>query len=685
MKTARLVIAALVLLANVSGVGAGDGDADVRNGAYWYQRALESMDALSDQQSELVANYSGGEPSPELRSVLRSMEPTLAMLRRGANQQYSDFGLDFSEGFSLMLPHLANLRQAARLLNAQAQVKMHDGDVRGAARDLASMYQMGGHMGDDRVLISALVGNAIFDYSDRTVQQAIDRGALDSVAAAELAKGVQQLDPNDPFGYVESIFSEQELFTATLREDLQTVEGTQKLAEMFINQTQDTDALAETFRNMDVDQELARIDRTMNEVVEIFLLDDPDDARARLDELEGEIESGAHGELVKLLMPAYGRIYDRMIEARETVAERRAMLEKLARGELDPMELANAAVIYKQAIDAMRALPEVQRAAICSLADQPSQQVDEEMRAALRSSEPVVDLLRRGSQLRRCEFEPLRRSDRNAIAPDYVLGMHELLKLLQADVIRLARSKDEQAAADRLAIGYRMVGHLGSDAVLASPLVAHHAFNGFTTQVRGGRATGLFAPQRELLDEAVQRIARRDPFGYINAVMETRKNVQRALMQYITEPPDDFDRDSVEQAVRGWQGDELLYVLVVLHFAEEQESREQRIKSAAAKAGGGAGAQAIDEVLNEQPTLTEQLAPLDDVFSLEAIDAAQRDVEQVLHQLRAADLAIIDDEKMPLIGHWLQRMREARADLREAYRLVEHEANNEAASTRARQ
>jgi len=624
-------------------------DGDVRNAAHWYDQVIEDVQSLSDEQLIAIQAYAGegGEPTPEVRALLRSVEPTLSLLRRGASQQYSDYGLDYSQGFDLRLPHLRDMRTAAKLMNAQVKLKMHDGDVNGAARDLASMYRMGGHMGDDRTIISGLVGHAIFAYGDETVQDAIDRGAIDSEAAAELVKGVQFLDENDPFGYVESIFTEQQLMTSTLRETLQSEGGADELAEMLMVPVDAGGDVSEQLRSIDLDQEMAKLDSAMNEVAEVFMLTDEDEARRRMDELDAAIENGEYGMFVSLVMPAYDKVYDRMLEAREMIAERQAVLEKLASGELDPMELANAAIICKRAMDAFDELDEPQRLAIIDLADEPSQQVSEEMKSALDAAQPVIDLLRKGSTLRRCDFEPLRRNDDRAIAPEYVVGMHELLKLLQADVVRLARAKDSESAADRLAIGYRVVGHLGLDDMLVSALVAHDAFDHFTAQVRGGLSVGLFEDEKPLLNEAVQRIARRDPFGYINAVMETRKELPKRIRTYVTDPPEEYDWEVIDEQVQQWQGDELLYVLAVLHYADEQRAREQRIKAAAKKAGGGAGEAAVEEIISERPALIEQLAPLGDVLSLEAIDAAQRDVPRVLHQLRTADLEIMDREQMP--------------------------------------
>lgn len=631
-------------------------DPNPRNAAYWYERAVEQLDSISDEQWNMLTDHDAimREPSPEVRSALRSLEPTLALLRRGSAQQYSDYGLDLSKGFELMLPHLSKMRQAAKAMKAEALVKMHDGDVVGASRDLASLYRLGGHMADDRILISGLVAHAMFSLSDEAVQDAIDRGAIDSVAAAELAKGVLQLDEHDPFGYIESIFSEQELMTSTLDTMLEDEVHAQTTIELLTSQDDpQVDAIIGQLHASGIDTEMARLDATMNEVVEIFMLDDEDESKRRLNELEASIESGERGVFAQLVMPAYDRVHQRLLEARAMVAQRRTMLEQLARGELDPNSLANAAIIYQQANDAYDALPEQQRELIEALAAHPTSAVDDDTAAALDQASSVIDIMHQASQLRRCDFEPLRRNEQSDMLPAYTVGMHRLFELLHAEVIRQFRAGDGQALAQRLSIGYRMTAHLGADDVLVSALVAHQAFGDLTGHVRSGLSAGLLTDHRSAIVDAAQRITRRDPFGYINAVMESRKVVATRLRRLADEQAG-FDRETIERLVNTWQGDELLFVLTAL------ESLDQNTRANHVADGETAAA----------ATLAGRMAPLDGIVSVEAVRYVQQGVGDLAPRLAMGSVDLITGLEIPSIGNWNQRMRRARADLRELYRLL---------------
>ena len=139
----------------------------------------------------------------------------MGLMRRGSNQKYADHYLDYDQGFDLTLPHLGQSRALARLMQADAYVHMHDGNTAAAVDRIASLYRMGGHAGDDRILISSLVGQAIWNTGDRVLQSALDRGVLTAGEAATVLSAASDLASNDPFSYVEAVVMEQEIAVQT--------------------------------------------------------------------------------------------------------------------------------------------------------------------------------------------------------------------------------------------------------------------------------------------------------------------------------------------------------------------------------------------------------------------------------------------------------------------------------------
>src|SRR5690606_34187463 len=169
---------------------------DSRNAATWYWRAINQLDRVTEEELWALREWAlepGAAPPPSVRSTLNRLRPALDAFYRGAEQEHSDFGLDLSQGWDLLLPHLGKLRSVAIVANADVQLRLHDGDSSNAAKRLAGLYQAAQHLSDDRTLISSLVGQAIYTLTDQTVQYGIDAAAFDAGDASVLLHAAKSL------------------------------------------------------------------------------------------------------------------------------------------------------------------------------------------------------------------------------------------------------------------------------------------------------------------------------------------------------------------------------------------------------------------------------------------------------------------------------------------------------------
>ena len=89
----------------------------------------------------------------------------LSNLRRGARMGRCDWGLDYSHGPDLMLPHLAKGRQLARLALLRARRHFEQGRPRDGVVDALAAMQLGRHLGTDPIMISILVQYAVEQMS----------------------------------------------------------------------------------------------------------------------------------------------------------------------------------------------------------------------------------------------------------------------------------------------------------------------------------------------------------------------------------------------------------------------------------------------------------------------------------------------------------------------------------------
>ncbi|UCD75672.1 MAG: hypothetical protein JSV91_01910 [Phycisphaerales bacterium] len=668
----RHILAPLLIWAVLmSVVSSAAGQWDRRNAATWYRKVVEasgweyetnstypdSVRLLTSEERDLLNAYredpSGG-PSPEVRRVLAKAAPMMEWLHRGSQQRYSDFQLDYSQGFSLLLPHLAPLRNAARVMHADALARLHDGDVNGAVDRIASVYRMSGHVGNDRIIISSLVGGAVFDIADAATQTGLDQTALSPFDSAVLLNALKRLEPVDPFGMIESVAMEQAVAVDWLSAELGTEEQRSRYLQeegWLVGEEGDRAILEMT--DEEFAAELDGYDRMMDRVVEAFANPDREAGRAALERIAEECSGGEFGVLASLITPTFSGILDHIEQSEQKLKARTEQLEKLASGEVKPEEEANAAIYYEQGIELLRKIDLDRLDAACAFGAGESEQPDEAIIETLDSGRPVVDLFREGSLKRRCDFGFLRPGRQAHLCPPYLAGMHDALRFIIADARRLMAAGQIDAAVDRLAICCRVVAHLTGDEPLLSAPVGHGAFKHVHELVQ------ILVKSPEFTDEkrgpliaAAESIVRKDPFGYISSVTATREKLTWQL-QRRSWTLSESEREALEKAVAylgQLSGDQLLYILV--------------LKDTLAAAETGVGGE-------KAPTGPHPLTRMDGIISFEALVEARDQAEAVAPLLADHQLErICRERKIPDIARFAQRRGAARADLRRMLTLL---------------
>jgi hypothetical protein len=629
---------------------------DNRNAATWYNRAFEHLGRVSEADWEAVWSYlddpSGG-PSPRVRDMLARAAPMIDLARRGAQQGYSDYALDYDQGFALTLPHLAQIRNITRIMEVDVMVRLHDGDSAGAADRVSAMYRMAGHCGDDGVLISSLVGNAVFKLAERAADRGFDTAQFTPLDAATILRGVDGLAGTDPFDAVEGVVGEQAIGVDWLAQMYGRQEDRAHLVET-LGWLEEDDPDAQALMAMSDEEFAAEVDaydKILDRTIAAFAATDPAVGRAELEAIERELEAGEHGALLHMLMPAFTRVFDNIADSEAKIAERRVMLTGLARGVIEPDEKANAARYYARAIEMLWALEparlDVVRAyARRSDATAPDAERDALLETLSRAAE-IVDHVRAGSEKERCDFSVLRSRRRYPLCPDYVAGMWDLFLLVFADAKRLAASDaaaaDDPAAAgldaavDRLAVMHRMVAHLSGDDLMLGARVAHEGFalvDRFTEDAIASQR--LTDAHRATLLVAARKMGRKDPFGYVQAVVHTRERVAGLIYTALMGAEYDAElRSSLESAVQTWNGDQLLFYLAVRDTMARGEGPDRTLG-------------------------------LTGVIDLDALRAVRDGVPAVAPHLARGEIEVFTDPGAPEWAAFVEHSRAARGDLRHA-------------------
>jgi hypothetical protein len=93
----------------------------------------------------------------EVDEALARHRDALDTVREAAERPVFDFQLDYRQGFTLLLPHLAPLKRATQLLSADTMSDLHRGDAGAATTNIVAMLGLVKASAGERLAISQLV------------------------------------------------------------------------------------------------------------------------------------------------------------------------------------------------------------------------------------------------------------------------------------------------------------------------------------------------------------------------------------------------------------------------------------------------------------------------------------------------------------------------------------------------
>lgn len=158
----------LVVLMGASPAQAGDRGAEPPadwrgdNAALRYWVAIHSQVKIEDPEM-LADDVATGQAPYDARfdAHLDANAATLKALRQGARMEHCSFGIAFEDGFAAELPQLMEMRRLAFLLLLDARRLAARGQAREALETTLDVVTIGRHVGEDRLLVNALVGVAV--------------------------------------------------------------------------------------------------------------------------------------------------------------------------------------------------------------------------------------------------------------------------------------------------------------------------------------------------------------------------------------------------------------------------------------------------------------------------------------------------------------------------------------------
>jgi hypothetical protein len=142
----------------------------------------ETGKPLPESTEELISRWAAGPigdiPREEARTKLAAYEDVLHEVDLGAHRERCDWQLEKrTEGFTLVIPEIQEMRALARLVVVRARLAILDGKTDEALHWVQNGMAMGRHTGNGEMLIQALVGVAIGFMSSHMVEDLIQTPA----------------------------------------------------------------------------------------------------------------------------------------------------------------------------------------------------------------------------------------------------------------------------------------------------------------------------------------------------------------------------------------------------------------------------------------------------------------------------------------------------------------------------
>lgn len=535
---------------------AGGGAASAANGAAMYRDAFAMLGwtttdrIISDEDAAFLADLTYPiEPDQRgrLERLMTVTEAARARLDAGARARTVDWGLERSNGFAMLLPHLSHLRQAARLQRAAIFAQLDAGQKDEALQSMMSMGLMGPQLGSDQVTVSSLVGAAIGGglFTD-TAHLVIDSGAVGQDEAKALLEALRPLKGEDPFRYADAVMGEWTMMDATMRGP----DAAQQLA-LTADVLAGEDARAvQAMRALTPEaarEQVAALKGTFERAAAAFANPDPQAARAEIARIERMAESGRLGPLAKAMMPSLGNVYESKLRSAQELAILLGRLEAIAAGTVPREAVLNAALLLARASAGARSLlredqesVELLRVAPAALDDARRARAAEVLgRADVAVFKPLGEAIRCTT----CDFTVLRnRQDLPSLDVRLLGGVRGAVRMALAEALtRVRASHDPRAVVPAAVVGFRVAALLSTQPSFARATAAQAIWRETAGAVTEAAREG--ALPKESVDELQRAMATMptdDPFGFRRAIDRDAARVLRFNMPWIRNTPADL-------------------------------------------------------------------------------------------------------------------------------------------------
>ncbi|MCP4609995.1 MAG: hypothetical protein GY845_14905 [Planctomycetes bacterium] len=159
----------LMLLILTSGALAYPPDPD--NAALLYYQSYIAHEKVDNTMGDMVSDLAMGkiEPNERIRKYIENCWGAINLAVAAAEVPNCNWGMKYSDGFEMLLSHLAQTRKLAFIIGAEIRILAADGDYQKALNRSLTLHKISKHVGDETI-ISMLVAMVIGKMADNHIQ-----------------------------------------------------------------------------------------------------------------------------------------------------------------------------------------------------------------------------------------------------------------------------------------------------------------------------------------------------------------------------------------------------------------------------------------------------------------------------------------------------------------------------------
>jgi hypothetical protein len=194
------------------------------NAALQYWQAFAQMPPLDAARQKLLDTWSTVPLNdPDVQKLLGESHASMKYLWRAAKLRQCDWGLDYDDGISMMLPHLAKSRDLARLAALIARNEAARGNLGAVGTNAAAMMALSRHVGRDPFMVCLVMR---FDIEGQVVDLVTPYVPQIEVPYAKAVEMFAALPPAP--SAQQSIAAEKKLVIEWMPQELRRAEQRQK-------------------------------------------------------------------------------------------------------------------------------------------------------------------------------------------------------------------------------------------------------------------------------------------------------------------------------------------------------------------------------------------------------------------------------------------------------------------------